>query len=167
MFDRILVANRGEVAVRVIRALHELGIEAVAVYSTADEGALHVRLADRAVRIGPPPAALSYLSIPAIVAAATTSGSEAVHPGYGFLARGAGGLLRARLGGGGGRVLERDALRREGDLAGAARRGAGALRRVRRRAHVRGARVLDPAAAPEADRGVAFAGARRRAAGGD
>src|SRR5213596_3337525 len=85
-FRRVLVANRGEVAVRVIRALHELGIEAVAVYSTADEGALHTRLADRAVRIGPPPAAQSYLSISAIVAAGVTTGCEAVHPGYGFLA---------------------------------------------------------------------------------
>src|ERR671919_2354408 len=86
MFERVLVANRGEIAVRVIRALHELGIEAVAVYSTADEIALHVRLADRAVRIGPPPASQSYLSIPALVAAAETTGCEAVHPGYGFLA---------------------------------------------------------------------------------
>jgi acetyl-CoA carboxylase biotin carboxylase subunit len=74
----------------VIRALHELGSEAVAVYSTADEDALHVRLADRAVRIGPPPAAQSYLSVPAIVGAATTTGCEAVHPGYGFLAENAG-----------------------------------------------------------------------------
>jgi acetyl-CoA carboxylase biotin carboxylase subunit len=89
MFERVLVANRGEIAVRVIRALHELGIEAVTVYSTADEGALHVRLADRAVKIGPPPAAQSYLSIPAIVAAAKTTGCEAVHPGYGFLSENA------------------------------------------------------------------------------
>src|SRR5437016_1711190 len=86
MFSRVLIANRGEIAVRVIRALHELGIEAVAVYSTADEGALHTRLADRAVRIGPPPATESYLKIPAIIAAATTTRCQAVHPGYGFLA---------------------------------------------------------------------------------
>jgi acetyl-CoA carboxylase biotin carboxylase subunit len=86
VFSRVLVANRGEIAVRVIRALHELGIEAVAVYSTADADAQHVRLADRAVRIGPPPASESYLRVPAIVAAATTTGCEAVHPGYGFLA---------------------------------------------------------------------------------
>ena len=86
MFSRVLVANRGEVAVRVIRALHELGIEAVAVYSTADEGALHTRIADRAVCIGPPAATQSYLNIPSTLGAAEITGCEAVHPGWGFLA---------------------------------------------------------------------------------
>jgi acetyl-CoA carboxylase biotin carboxylase subunit len=85
MFKRVLVANRGEIAVRVIRALHENDVEAVAVYSTADADALHVRLADRAVCVGPPSATESYLKIPSLVAAATTTGCEAVHPGYGFL----------------------------------------------------------------------------------
>src|ERR671937_1160529 len=86
MFNRVLVANRGEIAVRVIRALHEAGVEAVAVYSTADAGALHTRLADRAVCIGPPSAAESYLNMASVIAAAETTGCEAVHPGYGFLA---------------------------------------------------------------------------------
>ncbi len=86
MFSRVLVANRGEIAVRVIRALHELGCEAVAVYSTADADAAHVRLADAAVRIGPPSATESYLRIPNVIAAAATTGCEAIHPGYGFLA---------------------------------------------------------------------------------
>jgi len=86
MFSRVLVANRGEIAVRVIRALHELGIEAVAVYSTADRDALHLELADRTVCIGPPPAGESYLNIPNIVAAAETTDCDALHPGYGFLA---------------------------------------------------------------------------------
>ena len=85
MFSRVLVANRGEIAVRVIRALHELGVEAVAVYSTAEREALHVRMADQAVCIGPPSATDSYLRIPNVVAAAETTGCEAVHPGFGFL----------------------------------------------------------------------------------
>jgi acetyl-CoA carboxylase, biotin carboxylase subunit len=86
VFSRVLVANRGEIAVRVIRALHELEIEAVAIYSTADRESMHVRLADRAVAVGPAPASRSYLNIPSVIAAATTTGCEAIHPGYGFLA---------------------------------------------------------------------------------
>ena len=86
MFGRVLIANRGEVAVRLVRACHELGIEAVAVYSTADRDSLHVHLADQAVHVGPPAPSESYLNIPSLVAAATTTGCGAVHPGWGFLA---------------------------------------------------------------------------------
>jgi acetyl-CoA carboxylase biotin carboxylase subunit len=85
VFQRLLIANRGEIAVRIIRACREMGIESVAVYSDADRAALHVTLADRAVRIGPPPSAESYLSIDALIEAARSSGAQAVHPGYGFL----------------------------------------------------------------------------------
>ena len=85
-FRRVLIANRGEIAVRIIRACHEAGMEAVAIYSDADASAQHVRLADVAVRVGPSPPAESYLRIDAILAAALHSGAEAIHPGYGFLA---------------------------------------------------------------------------------
>ena len=89
MFGRVLIANRGEVAVRLIRACRELGIETVAVYSTADRDSLPVRLADRAIHVGPPRPADSYLNIPSLVAAATTTRCDAVHPGWGFLAENA------------------------------------------------------------------------------
>jgi acetyl-CoA carboxylase biotin carboxylase subunit len=89
VFERVLIANRGEVAVRVIRACREVGIETVAIFSTADRDALHVRLADQSVHIGPPPPADSYLKIPSVIAAATTTRCDAVHPGWGFLAENA------------------------------------------------------------------------------
>lgn len=89
MFSRILIANRGEVAVRIIRAAREMGIETVAVYSKADADSLHVRLADHAICIGPPAAAESYLNIPRIISAAEVTNVDAIHPGYGFLAENA------------------------------------------------------------------------------
>ena len=89
MFDKILIANRGEIALRILRACKELGISTVAVHSTADSDAMHVRLADESVCIGPPPARESYLNIPALLAACEITGADAVHPGYGFLSENA------------------------------------------------------------------------------
>jgi len=89
MFEKVLIANRGEIALRIHRACRELGISTVAVHSTADADAMHVRLADESVCIGPPPARESYLNIPAILSAATITGADAIHPGYGFLSENA------------------------------------------------------------------------------
>ncbi len=89
MFDKVLIANRGEIALRIHRACREMGIRTVAVHSTADADAMHVRLADESVCIGPAPAAQSYLNIPAIISAAEITGPDAIHPGYGFLAENA------------------------------------------------------------------------------
>lgn len=89
MFNKILIANRGEIALRILRACKELGIETVAVHSTADADAMHVRLADESVCIGPPPARDSYLNIPSLLAACEITGAEAIHPGYGFLSENA------------------------------------------------------------------------------
>jgi acetyl-CoA carboxylase biotin carboxylase subunit len=89
MFDKILIANRGEIALRVLRACKELGIATVAVHSTADADAMHVRLADESVCIGPPPSKDSYLNVPALLAACEITGADAVHPGYGFLSENA------------------------------------------------------------------------------
>ena len=89
MFKKILIANRGEIALRVIRAAREMGVATVAVHSTADSDAMHVRMADESVCIGPPPGTDSYLSIPAIISACEITGAEAIHPGYGFLSENA------------------------------------------------------------------------------
>ena len=89
MFEKILIANRGDIALRIHRACREMGIKTVAVHSTADSAAMHVRLADESVCIGPPPARDSYLNIPAILSAAMVTGADAVHPGVGFLSENA------------------------------------------------------------------------------
>ncbi|HAH08951.1 MAG TPA: acetyl-CoA carboxylase biotin carboxylase subunit [Alphaproteobacteria bacterium] len=89
MFDKVLIANRGEIAMRINRACHEMGIKTVAVHSTADANAMHVRMADESVCIGPPAAAQSYLNIPAIISACEITGAQAIHPGYGFLSENA------------------------------------------------------------------------------
>ena len=89
MIEKVLIANRGEIALRVIRACREMGIKSVAVHSTADSDAMHVRMADESVCIGPPSGTESYLSIPAIIAACEITGAQAIHPGYGFLSENA------------------------------------------------------------------------------
>src|ERR1700694_2696444 len=89
MFEKVLIANRGEIALRIHRACRDMGIRTVAVHSTADANAMHVRLADESVCIGPPPARDSYLNVPAILSAATITGAEAIHPGLGFLSENA------------------------------------------------------------------------------
>src|SRR5687767_5011418 len=89
MFEKVLIANRGEIALRVNRACKEMGISTVAVHSTADADSMHVRLADESVCIGPPPASQSYLNIPAIISACEITGADAIHPGYGFLSENA------------------------------------------------------------------------------
>ena len=89
MFNKILIANRGEIALRIIRTCREMGIPTVAVYSTADKESLHIRFADEAVCIGPAPSSTSYLNIPTIIAAAEITNADAIHPGYGFLAENA------------------------------------------------------------------------------
>jgi acetyl-CoA carboxylase biotin carboxylase subunit len=89
MFEKVLIANRGEIALRIHRACREMGIRTVAVHSTADADAMHVRIADESVCIGPPPSSQSYLNIPAIISAAEITGAEAIHPGYGFLSENA------------------------------------------------------------------------------
>ena len=85
MFNKILIANRGEVALRILRACRELDIKTVAIHSDADSNAMHVKLADESICVGPSSAQLSYLNIPAIITAATMTNVDAIHPGYGFL----------------------------------------------------------------------------------
>ena len=89
MFEKVLIANRGEIALRIHRACREMGIRTVAVHSTADADAMHVRLADESVCIGPPPSRQSYLNMPNILSAATIAGADAIHPGIGFLSENA------------------------------------------------------------------------------
>ena len=179
MFEKVLIANRGEIALRIHRACREMGIQTVAVHSTADADAMHVRLADESVCIGPPPARDSYLNIPAILSAATITGADAIHPGYGFLVR----ERRLRRDGRGARlhlhrpdarayplmgdkVAAKDAARELGHPAGAglatARSTDDAEARARSPSEI-GYPVLIKAAAGGGGRGMKVAHAPRRA----
>src|SRR5436190_29406 len=186
MFKKILIANRGEVALRVIYACRELGIKTVAVYSEADENQLHVKFADEDVCIGPARSADSYLNVPAVISAAEITGADAIHPGYGFLSESAylaevceachikfigpdpqvirlmGDKARAR-----GRVRGRRRLHREVCRVAAAHRVPDPRRPLRVGDPPRRARVLDSAPPSEAGRGIAVAGARRQDAQAD
>src|SRR5919197_24573 len=168
MFKKILIANRGEIALRIICACRELGIKTVAVYSEADENSLHVRFADEDVCIGPARSADSYLNVPAVISAAEITGADAIHPGYGFLSESAylaevceaclikfigpspnvirllGDKARARRGSG---IRRRRRIPREVCREPAPYRVPGAGRSSRRRRASRRARMLDPAAA--------------------
>ena len=148
MFDKVLIANRGEIALRIHRACREMGIKTVAVHSTADANAMNVRLADETVCIGPPPARDSYLNVAAILSAATITGADAIHPGLGFLAEDAdfaatveehgftfiGPLRRAHPADGQqGRGQRGRAQARDPDRSGLGRRACATSRRPRRR----------------------------------
>src|SRR5437867_9890215 len=146
---RVLVANRGEIALRIIRACHEEGLEAVAVYSDADAASPHVRAADAAVRIGPGPAARSYLRIDTLVQAARTTNAQAIHPGYGFLAE---------------RAAFAEAVERAGLIfvgpSPAAIRAMGDKTEARRRMKEAGVPIVPGASAPVDDLGPALGLAR-------
>ena len=148
MFEKVLIANRGEIALRIHRACREMGIQTVAVHSTADADAMHVRLADETVCIGPPPARDSYLNIAAILSAATITGADAIHPGLGFLSE----ERRFRRDGRGARVHLHRPVARAHPADG--RQGRGQRRRPQARAS-RGAGLAGRACATRGGRSAA------------
>jgi len=176
MFTKVLIANRGEIALRIHRACKEMGISTVAVHSEADRGAMWVRLADESVCIGPAPAAKSYLNIPSIIAAAEITGAQAIQPGHGFLAEnpplpwtgGAG--PGGQVGGGGApRILGVGAAVGIADVGFGAAILAGDLDRITRRLHSDGAAAIgagnDPRGAHSRPAGSDQPSIRRRLAG--